>query len=118
MFKDSRNYVQEIQQKLRDVAGENERLRYENTKLQNKTNEVTDRKTELRNIEKERKDLESTINRILAEPFRTKSDGLSSEAHLNDQRTRKVEKQKKANESGAERKKNEDVLEKLKMEVE
>lgn len=34
MFRDSRNYVTEVQQKIREANAENERLKLENMKLQ------------------------------------------------------------------------------------
>ena len=73
MFKDSRNFVTEIQQKLRDANAENERLKQENFRLQIKTQQVTDFEQELQLIEKERDDIERSIKNILSEPFMKKT---------------------------------------------
>lgn len=73
MFKDSRNFVTEIQQKLRETTGDNEKLKQENFRLQIKTQEVTDFESEYKLIEKERDDIERSIKNILSEPFMRKA---------------------------------------------
>lgn len=80
MFKDSKNFVNEIQQKLRDTTTENERVRHELNRLHVKTNQVADYERELQIIEKERDDIERSIKSILAEPFRNKKDATTIEA--------------------------------------
>jgi chromosome segregation ATPase len=69
MYKDSRNFVKEKQEEIRETWAENELLKQENFKLQIKTNEVTDYMSELKEIERDRDNIERSIKSIMSEPF-------------------------------------------------
>ena len=117
MFKDSKNFVSEIQSKLRDATAKNLKLKYEVDRLHDQTQQVTGYEKELLQFEKERDALELSIKSILAEPFKQKKDGNTIEARIAELSSRLVEKDKKAKDSGAERKKNDEMLERLRKEV-
>ena len=69
MYTNSRNFVKEKQEEIRQVCAENERLKQENFKLQIKTNEVTDYMSELKELERDRDNIERSIKSIMSEPF-------------------------------------------------
>jgi hypothetical protein len=73
MFKDTRTYVTDIQQKIRDANAINERIKQENFRLQIQTQQVTDFESELKMIEQERDNIERSIKSILSEPFMKKN---------------------------------------------
>lgn len=73
MFKDTRSYVAELQQKIRDASAVNERVKQDNFRLQIQTQQVTDFESELKMIERERDDIERSIKSILSEPFMRKN---------------------------------------------
>lgn len=74
IFEESKNYVEQLHQNLRDVNEDNEKLRSENFKLQLQTQELNDLQQELRDTLEARDQIERSIRNVTAEPFLKKKE--------------------------------------------
>lgn len=72
IFKQSKNYVGELQKKIREISEANELLKMSNSRLHWQTVEATDLEAEIQKIADERDHLERTIRNVTAEPFMRK----------------------------------------------
>ena len=77
IFKESKNYVGDVQDKLRQANQENENIRQENFRLQLQTQEVSDIQRELEDTLEARDQIERSIKNVTAEPFLRKDEGNS-----------------------------------------
>ena len=92
IFKESKNYVTEMQEKLRNINMQNETIKQENFRLHLQSQEVTDIQRELEDTIEARDKIERAIRNVTAEPFLRKNEGNSVAVRIQDIQQRLMEK--------------------------
>jgi chromosome segregation ATPase len=69
IFKESKNYIGELQTTIRQVSGENEKLKHANSMLHIESQQVLNLQIELEHVLDERDKIEQSLRNVAAEPF-------------------------------------------------